>query len=627
MALVLKTENILNQYQEKAFLRYTKDALRIKCADLDPLSCLRDFLEFYTKYPDSSVPTIDKYDLHKINVLNVFDSYAADVTKLLSKQWKMKGFFIWDAWAIEKHQDRNIRHFPSAWLFAILYIIGIIFLITLSTITWWKCLGFALLVLPVLLTGFVVLFGLIHTLIVLIQWQYIKCQINRRTRIFKQTDVYTIWSAQQEEMKHSSPQIIKRPKMEIEYKQPIQENYDSGLLTIHRVGPTLLTYQYPVNTDALQEIIREDGLIGPHKYQDNEDTIEHIKDCDNGWFMFDHPQQRAMLEKDLLKLAKHKIYGAYSFLGAISNRVDKQQKYWKLGAENGVVECMVSYATTLYTDGYLADGFYWLKKGADAGDKLGQLLTAVSYQYGTLSEINLEKAASYYQKSIQTGPNYFAYLNLGSMLMDVGRVRTALRYFQKAMEYVQEDFDFNHKESEKCENNIAICRHLLQLPYTQRMKMFVQETSSRKLDTIFCGNHQGYTKVSDLFDEPRTEWDPQTIGIDVDPLDLQDIETAPAQPILRPADKDEDYKFPTYKVTINDPSIIGFPSELIFLEKNCHAALNTYIRDHLSSLRAMFKQIGYSFTYLPSHHFDMEDWMDIIGSYSRAYQGTNPFFS
>jgi len=625
MKLSLKSEAIVNKYHEKTYLRYTQDALRKVCALMHPLSYFQDFFAFYTQYPNSSVPTIDKLGLQKIDVLNVFDTYAADITELKSRQWRWRRFFIWDAWATEKFQDKSIRYWPSTWIFALLYGLYIYILLTVSTIVWWQCIILAIIALPALLICFILFFGAVHSAIVLLQWLHIDRLIRRRTKEFEQTEVYSIFSAQQAE-KATSPQppLHTSHFLDIDPIPNPQPQPNEGMFTIHRFGPTLLTFHYPVNTDALQQIIQEDGLIGPHKY--SADTIEHIKDCDNAWFLFDHPAQQAMLEKDLLQLVKHHFYGAYSFLGAITGLVSKQQKYWKLGAEKGVAECMVSYACTLYSSGFLADGFHWLKKGADAGDTIGRYLTAVSYQYGTLSEINLQKAASYYFQSLQSESNYFAYLNLGAMLMDAGCIRTALQYFRKAQEYIDQGKEMDRDEPKYCEDNITACQKLLQLPYTQRMKMFTQQTSSRKLDGIFCNNRLGYTKVSDLFDAPVEVWDPKSVGIEVDPLDIQDIESAPLSSPGRPVDKEEDYKLPVYHVTIDTPSIVGFPGEVVFLEKNCHAALNTYIREHLSSLRATFKQSGYSFTYLPSHHYDMEDQMDIVGSYNRAHAGDEPFW-
>ena len=398
---------------------------------------------------------------------------------------------------------------------------------------------------------------------------------------------------------------------------------EEPLHTLYRVGPSFLTYQYSIDEDVAFEITEEEGLIGPYKYRKYVGAIQAIDDNDNFWFLEEeHEKARKLLMEDLKTLAKdHGMIGAYSNLGTLCMSRKEQLKYWEKGAKLGDKSCMVDYAIDLYCDGRTAEGFQWLKKGADLGDKLGCLLVAISYNYGTLSEIDYDKAAEYYLKTIDSDNEFFAYLNLGCMLADSGYYHTAIRYFEKMQEVAPKNIVGIKQFGSFSEHmsNLDTCRELLQYPYSERTKHLVLQAHSRRLDSIFCtGNRSIEPWVPEHVGNPKEKWKPNPEIIEIDTKDIDERENS-LVPAKRAVDKFEDYMFLSIPVKIDDPEIYGTQQELVFLEKECHAELNKYIQDNLINLRSAFKKIGYILTYLPSHLRDLTDFTDKIGSYYNDY--------
>lgn len=396
------------------------------------------------------------------------------------------------------------------------------------------------------------------------------------------------------------------------------------LYTIYRLGPEFLTYCYPVDTDPYKEIYKEDGLIGPDKYRSYPGALEALEENDNTWFIDDDKKEvLELLIHDLKILAeKHGMDGAYSLLASVSSYFTDRKKYLELGLAKGNVPCMVAYAITLYTQGRTSDGFSLLKKGADAGDKLACLLVAITYHYGTISPIDLNKAAEYYTKALGDEYEFYIYLNLGSMLVASGYYHTALRYFERMKEASEKDTKElqSYGYYEEYLSNINTCKELLEFPYAERVKRTVLQEHSRRLDSIFCENHKSLEPFVPEYISGSTEkWIPDPELIEVDPLDIEEQETMSQDLMIRQADKTEDFLFLSIPIKIEDPQIFGTQQELIFLEKECHAELNKYIQANLVSLRATFKSIGYLFVYLPSHLQDLIDQTDRIGSYHNDY--------
>ena len=116
--------------------------------------------------------------------------------------------------------------------------------------------------------------------------------------------------------------------------------------TFYRLGPNHITSLYPVDNDFIEaEILSPNGIIGPKFYENEPEAIEHLNDFNNDWLRTElSPEALEHLKADLLLLAEeHGIASAYTILGSISNEFKEQIGYFKLAAEAGVKEGMVSY--------------------------------------------------------------------------------------------------------------------------------------------------------------------------------------------------------------------------------------------------------------------------------------------
>lgn len=113
-----------------------------------------------------------------------------------------------------------------------------------------------------------------------------------------------------------------------------------------------------------------------------------------------------------------------------------------------------------------------LKRGADTGEKLGCFMTAISYQYGTLSEMDINKACSYYFRALGGSNDFYIYLNLGALLVENGYYHTALKYFEKMVAASEKDTDDlrEYGNLDQCMSNYETCQRLLELPYSERAK-------------------------------------------------------------------------------------------------------------------------------------------------------------
>lgn len=430
-------------------------------------------------------------------------------------------------------------------------------------------------------------------------------------------NIVNLFKRNNKRLTHAEMMAEDEPEVEIaEEVQPIKH----PLHTLYRIGPDVLTYTYSVDSEPLKEIYTKDGIIGPGKY--SEETLQHIEKWDNEWFL-DHPSDCELIEKDLLRLAKkYNKIGAYSLLGSIQINKMEQGKYWKYGAEMGNKEAMMAYACYLYTTGKLQEGFIWLKRSADMGETRAMFYTGISYNYGTLSEINLDKAAYYYIKAIKSEEHFFAYINLAVLLADSGYYHTALKYHEIAKQIVKKNDEewreYGHLDEYLCNEKTLL--ELLELPYPQRAKRMVLQGHSRRLLHIFLLNNKPQPPVtSELSTENISKWIPKADDIELDIRDIAERNAVIPFESTKPVDVFEDFVFVSIPVDVTSPAIAGIQHEIIFLEKNCHLELNKFIQDHLVMLKAAFKSIGYSLTYLPSHVDDLEDQADLIGSYYQDY--------
>ena len=424
-------------------------------------------------------------------------------------------------------------------------------------------------------------------------------------------------------------------KKDIEQKEktPVK----SPLYTFYRSGTQYLSYKYPVDTSIIKnEILDPDGIIGPKFYMDydyEEDaieqiysTIEKLKDYDNEWFKDEMREEiHDHLVDDLLYLAeKHNKYGAYTLLGSLTNKYSEATEYFRKAAVNGVPEGMTSYGMYLYLDHKVEEGWHWLKKAADAGDEIGMLLAAISYQYGTLCEIDNDKAAEIYRRMIEqkTENRYYAYNNLGVMYIDANCFHTALRLFEEAHKCKDEVMDDLKDMSDfGTLNNLESCRRLLGFPFEERRKRVVLQYNSPDLDFVFCIGFKSPQTAIDVEDMKNTKpWQPKDKTY-IDSSDIEEHKNFKTLNTLKKKKKNtnEDFVFPSISVELHNDKIFGNQKELVFLEKNVHLELNQYIQSNIAYLKSLFRKNGYVFVYLPAHSTDDKDMTDCIGSYLNEY--------
>lgn len=260
--------------------------------------------------------------------------------------------------------------------------------------------------------------------------------------------------------------------------------------TFYRLGPDFITWFYPIDTTPIdQEILDPNGQIGLEYYEDIPGAVEHLKPFDSHWFMQEENEEAlGILREDLVFLSTvFSMSGAYSVLAQLVNSVQERLFQYKLGAECGSPECMVGFGQMMCLKGHVSDGWQWIEKGAEKGCEMGMLLAGISYQYGTLSEIDYEKAAYFYRRAIKEFHNFFAFINYGVMLVEANCCHTALYTFEHAMKRSESQmWLLETKGVTNILSNIDSCKALLQLQYEERPKHIVFEYHNPELDSSFC---------------------------------------------------------------------------------------------------------------------------------------------
>ena len=203
--------------------------------------------------------------------------------------------------------------------------------------------------------------------------------------------------------------------------------------TIFRLGPGYITECYPIDDACIsKEILDDNGVIGP-KYYAEMGVIDSLKNYDNDFFARSRNEKlHEHFKSDLLVLAeKYCNSSAYTLLASISNGSVEQKKYMLLAAENGNLAGMVAYGQLLILEGERETGIRWILRGAEGGQETGQLFIAISYHYGTITPLDYDKAAYWYRRVIKKKKNFFAVNHLGTLYMEAGYYRTALKFFKK----------------------------------------------------------------------------------------------------------------------------------------------------------------------------------------------------
>ena len=265
-----------------------------------------------------------------------------------------------------------------------------------------------------------------------------------------------------------------------------------------------------------------------------------------------------------------------------------------------------------------------LSKAALMNDEEAMLIMAISYQYGVMTEVSLDLAEYYYGCLIERYKNFYAYVNLGVMLVEANYMHTAMQLFEDADKQFKDNTNQSVADDSKLlVKNIESCRLMLNLVYEERQKrLFLQYHSPS----------QG------------KPWEPSD-PLRVDPADYEEQKQAAKRQEkerIRAEYQFDDFVFSPIRVKIRNEMACKDQHELVFLERYRHEELNEYIQQHMPQLRSAFQKCGYNLRYLPSHADNLNEIADkpyysnvfgedVYDTFHRAYFATqsdywNAFF-
>ena len=295
------------------------------------------------------------------------------------------------------------------------------------------------------------------------------------------------------------------------------------IYTFYRLGPEFISWFYPLDTAPIdKEILDPEGQIGLEYYEDIPGAIEHLRPFDSKWFMQEGNEEVLnILREDLVFLSTvFSMNGAYSLLAHLVGSVEEMLFQYKLGAVGESPECMVGYGQLMCLKGHVSDGWQWIEKGAEKGCELGMIIAGISYQYGTLSEINYEKAAYFYRRAIKEFHSFYAFINYGVMFIEANCCHSAFYTFGHAMKHRQEIVQLlNDKGATNLLDNMDACRSLLYFPYEERPKHIIIQQHEPELDSAFCQNNQSPRPLGAYGLKP-TAWMPEDNRLV--PLDVEE---------------------------------------------------------------------------------------------------------
>lgn len=282
--------------------------------------------------------------------------------------------------------------------------------------------------------------------------------------------------------------------------------------TFYRLGPSFITWFYPIDQTPIEkEILDPMGQIGTEDFEDFPGAIEHLKPFDPDWFLKKENELVCqLLIENLVYLSDvFGMNGAYSLQAALAKDPDESIFRFRLGAMAGNPECMVGYGQMMCRKGYVTDGWEWIEKGAEKGCEIGMLLAAISYQYGTMSSIDYEKAAYFYCRAIKEFHSIYAFMNYGVMFIEANCCHSALYTLEHAMKqknrYVKLLED---KDATNLFSNYKSCEALLQFPYEERPKHIAIEYHAPELDAQYCYKGEAPKTVGANGKKPQP-WHPE----------------------------------------------------------------------------------------------------------------------
>lgn len=292
--------------------------------------------------------------------------------------------------------------------------------------------------------------------------------------------------------------------------------------TFYRLGPEFISWFYPLDTSPIdKEILDPEGQIGLEYYEDIPGAVEHLRPFDSKWFMQEGNEEAlGILREDLVFLSTvFGMHGAESLLAHLVGSVEEMLFRYKLGAEGGSPECMVGYGQMMCLKDHVSDGWQWIEKGAEKGCELGMIIAGISYQYGTLSEIDYEKAANFYRRAIKEFHSFYAFINYGTMFVEANCCHSALYTFGYAIKQSQDMMQLlKDKGVVNLLDNMDACKLLLDFAYEERPKHIIIQKHEPELDSSFCQNNQSPRPIGayGLKPEPWQPEDNRLVPLDVE---------------------------------------------------------------------------------------------------------------
>jgi len=330
----------------------------------------------------------------------------------------------------------------------------------------------------------------------------------------------------------------------------------------------------------------------------------------------EEPEVCEHFTKDCEIVAKQGYAGAYTLMACVTHKFDEQFQYFKLAAEGGSPKGMTALGFVYGMMDDYENAFKWLLKGAQHGERHGQLLVALSYEFGMYTPLDYDKAFYWYHRALKENRDGYAANNIGAMLMRAGYYQTALRFFRIARRRLRRyDYRENtNRMADMIKLNAHRCRQVMRAPKEQQPFYFVLQQYETCVESIFRVYKDKQSEPAHGFDHRAQKppvWQPATDCPDIQrELFQRKLRTLPqrissifsgnrqrAVAVQKPKRKID--QFESIELRQNRQPFVPNQHELIFLEKKIHGALNHYLMENCLRLDARFRSKGFFLTYLP----------------------------
>ena len=261
---------------------------------------------------------------------------------------------------------------------------------------------------------------------------------------------------------------------------------------------------------------------------------------------------------------------------------------------------------------------------------LGLMIIGISYNYGTLTQIDLQKVSYYYRRAIKENNNYYACVNLGALYVSANYFHTAAYFFNKTKEFYASDSEtrdqVNYFGGKKYLDNAQKAEAMLQLPIQERIRRSVVQNHSPELHPIFVNQINPPKPMVSESKQPNVAWQPddpsEILQADIEEHNSSVLLVAQKPEVKFPFD---DFVFPVLIIKMKNTKYLGLQREIIFLERNVHYELNQYIQQNLGKIRSQFRKYGFYFVYMPAHTKSQQDEVDLIYPLADTFREDSDF--